>query len=59
MVKVKIIFNCRLKLWDFRQIIQKRVLQVILWKRSLICLCSETEIQIALHAYNARVEVVK
>lgn len=59
MMKVKIVFNCRLKLWDFKQVIQKRVVHMLLWKRSLICLCSESEIEIARHAYNAKIEEIK
>jgi hypothetical protein len=58
MMKVRIVFTCRVKLWDFKQVFHQRVLQIILWKRSLICLCSETEIEIAKHGYNARVEAV-
>ncbi|MDB5205732.1 MAG: hypothetical protein JWR72_807 [Flavisolibacter sp.] len=59
MRKVKIVFDCRIKLWDFKQVFKKSVLQTILWKRSLTCLCTETEIELARHAYNARVEEVK
>ena len=59
MKKYIIVFNCRLKLWDFKQILSNGVLQTILWKRSITCVCTEEEIELALHAYDAKVEEVK
>lgn len=55
MVKVKIVFPSLLQFWDFKQIFRKRVLQTRCWRRSLVCLCSESEIELAIHAYNAKV----
>lgn len=55
MIKVKIVFPSLFQLWDFKQVFRKRVLQTFCWRRSLICLCSESEIELAIHAYNAKV----
>ena len=55
MKKVKIVFPSLLQLWDFKQLFRKRVLKTFCLRRSLICLCSESEIELAIHAYNARV----
>ena len=59
MKKVKIVFNCLLNLWDYKQILQKNVLQTIFFQRSLICFCTESEIELAINAYHARVEVLQ
>lgn len=55
MIKVKIIFPSLFQLWDFKQIFRRRVLQTIFWRRSLVCLCSESEIELAICAYEAKV----
>ena len=59
MKKVKIIFNSLIELWDFKQVLPKSVLQTMCMKRSLTCLCSEAEIELAIHAYHAKVEEIK
>jgi hypothetical protein len=58
MIKVRIVFDCRVKLWDFKQVLCRSVLCTIFWKRSIICLCTEAEIQLARHAYDAKVEEI-
>jgi hypothetical protein len=55
MMKVRIVFPTLLQLWDFKQIFRKRVLKTSCLKRSLICVCSEAEIELAIHGYNAKV----
>jgi hypothetical protein len=59
MKKVIMIFDCRIKLWDFKQVLQKGALRSFYWERSLTCLCTEAEIELARYAYNAKVEEVK
>lgn len=56
MMKVKIVFPSLLQLWDFKQVFREHVLQTICWRNSLICLCSESEIELAVNAYHAKVE---
>ncbi len=55
MMKVKIVFPSLFQLWDFKQMFRRRVLKTACWRRSLICLCSEAEIELAIHAYDAKV----
>lgn len=52
---MKIVFPSLLKLWDFKQVFRKRVLKTLCLRRSLICLCSDSEIELAIHAYDAKV----
>ena len=56
MFKVKIVFPSLFQLWDFKQIFPKRVLETRCRKHSLICICTEEEIELAIHAYRATVE---
>lgn len=56
MTKVKIVFPSLFELWDFKQMFRNRVLKTICLRRSLICLCSEAEIELAIYAYKAKVE---
>ena len=56
MAKVRIVFPSLLMLWDFKQVFGKRVLKTVCLKRTLICTCSEAEIELAIHAYSAKVE---
>jgi hypothetical protein len=58
MIKVRIVFDSLLKLWDFKGVLRKSVLQTFCMKNSLICLCTEAEIELAIHAYHAKVEEV-
>jgi hypothetical protein len=59
MVKVTIIFDCRIKLWEFKQVLHRKVLRTIFWKRSITCFCTEAEIELARLAYHARIEEAK
>ncbi len=55
MTKVRIVFPSLFQLWDFKQVFRESVLQTICRKRSLVCLCSEALIELAVYAYEADV----
>ena len=59
MIKVKIVFATLFELWDYRGIVSRRVLETMCWKRSITCLCTEAEIELARNAYHAKVEEIK
>jgi len=56
MIKVTIVFTSLLRLWDYKGILNKRLVQTKFTKRSLTCFCTEAEIELARHAYHASVE---
>ncbi|GAA4745740.1 hypothetical protein [Flavisolibacter ginsenosidimutans] len=56
MAKVRIVFPSLFKLWDFKLSFRESVVKTICTKRTLICCCSESEIELAIHAYEAKVE---
>lgn len=55
MVKVRIIFPSLFELWDFKQVFRSNVLKTICRRRSLVCLCSDALIELAVYAYKANV----
>lgn len=55
MVKVRLVFPSLFQLWDFKQVFRTSVLKTICSKRSLVCLCSDALLELAVHAYNAKV----
>lgn len=58
MIKVRIVFASLFELWEFKQVLRKSVLQTFCMKRSLTCMCTEAEIELAIHAYHAQVEEI-
>ena len=59
MKKVKIVFSNLIELWDFKGVLPKAVIKTMCMKRSLMCLCTEAEIELATYAYHAKVEEVQ
>ncbi|HEY1023332.1 MAG TPA: hypothetical protein VGE06_13525 [Flavisolibacter sp.] len=55
-MKVTIAFPSILKLWSFKQILQKRPILTNLRKKRITCTCSEEEIHLATCLYRGKVE---
>lgn len=51
-------FTSLLKLLDFRLLLKKRPIKINFRKRILTCDCTESEINLAQYAYQARVEEI-
>jgi hypothetical protein len=58
MTRVNIVFTSVLKVLDFRLLLQRRPVQMNLWKKIITCDCTEGEIKLAQLAYEAHVEEV-
>lgn len=58
MSKVRIVFPSLFMLWEFKQVFRKTVVKTLFFRRSLVCVCTESQIELAIHAYNAKVTVV-
>ena len=59
MIKVKIEFTSLFDLWNYKGFVNKRVHQTLIWNRSLTCLCTEAETELARHAYHANVQEIR
>lgn len=55
MAKVLIVFPSILMLWDFKIVFYKSVVQNFCFRRSLVCLCTQEQIDLAVQAYGAKV----
>ncbi len=56
MMRVTIVFNSLLKLWDFKQLLQRRPVRTNVFRKLIVCDCTEAEISLAQFAYAAKVE---
>jgi hypothetical protein len=59
MRKVRLQFPSLFHIWSFKQSFRQSVVQSTLGKRSLICLYSEALVELAEHAYEAKVVAVE
>jgi len=54
-MRVQLVFNSFFKLWNFRQLCNRKKLKINFKTRSLIGECSEAEMELAIYAYEASV----
>ncbi|RYF85808.1 MAG: hypothetical protein EON98_05540 [Chitinophagaceae bacterium] len=53
MVKIEMHFPSLLKLWEFCMVTGKRVIKTSFRKQTIVCECTEAEIELATHLYQA------
>lgn len=53
------VFTSLLKFWDFKQLLKRRPVQVSIFRKLIICDCTEAEISLAQNAYEAKVEKIR
>lgn len=59
MRKVRLQFPSLFNVWSFKQSFRQNVVQSTFSKRSLVCLYSEALVELAEHAYEAKVIAVE
>ena len=57
-MRVKLVFNSFLKFWEFKQIVGGKKLKASLRARSIIGEYTDSEIKLAVHAYQANVKEI-
>ena len=56
MKKVTLVFPSIQALWRFRDRIKTNTVEIIATRRTIICECSDGEVQVAIQEYGAKVE---
>ena len=59
MMKVTIEFASLFELWNFNQLLSSKARRVSFFKRLVTCECTESEIELAIQAFHAKVVVLK